>query len=639
MATQPSPFLLLALPLTLTLFTTACVEWSAIEGPMTDANWDSLEASPETDSDGDGILDQHEGSEDLDEDGSPNYLDSDSDGDQIPDSVEAGDADFLDLDSDDNGLPDAVEGASDDDNDGIPNHADPDNDGDGIDDSVELGPDPTSPVDTDGDGVADYEDTDADNDGLLDAVEGADDPDEDGIPSYLDQDSDNDGLSDSQESGPDPEFPLDSDGDGFFDFEDTDSDNDGIRDPDELEFGTSITNRDSDGDGFSDLAELTVGSDPLDATSGVSGFYAEVAARSPVSIDVPFTPSILQADVLFVLDSTCSMMGVLDTMAANFSQVVSGITIPDVAFGVAEFEDFAYISTSDWMGMVDAGDKPFVLRQQITSNPSAVQTTLNSLWTHDGADAPESSMEALYQAASGRGYDQDCDNTFDSTTDVPPFQPDAGSDAFGGNVPGVSNPSIAGTGSIGGAGFREGSVPILVYTTDNWMRDPDAGYSVPNLCSDAAGRSDVAEAVTDIGGRLIAVGTNPTPIPQMVQLAVETGSLADLDGNGSEEPLVFEGTSSATVDFVLEGIEALAGGSRWDLSLAVQDEPYDFVSTIEPAVVEDSPIGQEVTFTLTVDAGVPQTQSDQVFVFPVQVLGNGTSILAEWELVLVVLPN
>jgi len=125
----------------------------------------------------------------------------------------------------------------------------------------------------------------------------------------------------------------------------------------------------------------------------------------------------------------------------------------------------------------------------------------------------------------------------------------------------------------------------------------------------------------------------------MNDLANATGSLADIDGNGSPEPLVFQGTSSATVDFVLDGIEAIAGSSSFDLTLEVDDSPYNFVSSIDPAVHENVPVNTTVSFDLTLFPGVAQEAYDQVFIFPMQVLGNGGSILAEWDLVIVVLPN
>ena len=602
------------------------------------------------DADGDNISDEDEGSDDPDGDGTGNDHDTDSDGDGIPDSVEAGDGDlstppvdsdsdgtpdFLDLDSDDNGLPDEEEGDEDTDGDGIPDSADLDNDGDDIPDDDEIGGNPGSPSDHDGDGVPDYMDTDSDNDGLPDSVEGFDDPDEDGIPSSLDEDSDNDGIPDDEETGGDPNHPRDPDGDGFYDFEDSDSDNDGLADNEEPGLGTNPLDRDTDGDGFTDAAEIAAGTDPSNAFSVIEGYYAELSPRVDTTLTVPFTPEILQADVFFVLDTTCSMTGVLNTMTNNFSQVVSTIAIPNLAFGVAEYDDYAY----SVFGEASYGDKPFILHQQITTNTSSVQSALGSLSTRSGYDWTESGMEALLQAATGIGYDQDCDNQYDSQTDVQPFIPVASGpdqDAFSGNVAGVYDSGLPG--NIGGAGFRSGSVPIVVYATDAPLRDADIiGNPVPPLCSNPAGNSDVSAAFNDIGGKLIGIGTTGDPIGQMTGLATATGSLADIDGNGTPDPLVFQGTSSATVTFVIDGIEALSNGGQFDLTLEVDDDPLDFVTQIVPAEYLDIPVGTEVTFDVTLFPGVPQTTSDQVFVFPMQIIGDGTSVLAEWELVLVVL--
>jgi len=75
------------------------------------------------------------------------------------------------LDSDGDGIPDVVDGTGDPDLDGLANYLDPDSDGDTLLDSVEVGVDPTEPVDTDGDGTPDYLDLDSDNDGIPDEVD------------------------------------------------------------------------------------------------------------------------------------------------------------------------------------------------------------------------------------------------------------------------------------------------------------------------------------------------------------------------------------------------------------------------------------------------------------------------------------
>ncbi|MEN3158509.1 hypothetical protein ABC502_09025 [Alkalimonas sp. NCh-2] len=84
---------------------------------------------------------------DFDGDGIPNILDTDSNGD---------------------GIPDRIKGIGDADGDGVPNFLDFDSDGNGIPDSIEVGPDPLRPVDTNRNGIPDFLDLDDDGDGLLD---------------------------------------------------------------------------------------------------------------------------------------------------------------------------------------------------------------------------------------------------------------------------------------------------------------------------------------------------------------------------------------------------------------------------------------------------------------------------------------
>ena len=156
-----------------------------------------------TDSDADGIGDWREvdgnndgvndivgttfAAEDSNGDGVVDDI-SDTDGDGIADVVDQSDGFGTAQDSDRDGILDDIEGTVDTDGDGLPNFRDTDSDNDGIPDSTEAGPAPNTPVDTDGDGAPDYIDTDSDNDGIDDAIEGTDDRDNDGIPDYIDVD-------------------------------------------------------------------------------------------------------------------------------------------------------------------------------------------------------------------------------------------------------------------------------------------------------------------------------------------------------------------------------------------------------------------------------------------------------------------
>jgi gliding motility-associated-like protein len=254
-----------------------------------DVNVVNINMMSVNDTDGDGISDQDEGTDDIDNDGKPNYNDTDSDGDDIPDRTEGvddsdsdGKPDYKDTDSDGDKIPDSEEGTNDNDGDGKPNYLDLDSDGDEIPDSNETSkdfdndgtpnyldldsdddtiPDSTEgEIDTDSDNQPDYLDLDSDGDEIPDEDEGTDDVDGDNIPSYIDTDSDGDGIPDNTE-GLD-----DEDNDGTSNYKDTDSDGDGIDDETE---GVS----DFDGDGKPNYLDLDSDGDKIpDSTEGETDY-------------------------------------------------------------------------------------------------------------------------------------------------------------------------------------------------------------------------------------------------------------------------------------------------------------------------------------------------------------------------------
>ncbi|MGB5204371.1 MAG: gliding motility-associated C-terminal domain-containing protein, partial [Eudoraea sp.] len=225
------------------------------------------------DDDKDGLDNAYEGTgdqgltpENTDGTDEPDYLDTDTDNDLVPDNNEGNDFNFDGIpdqtftgtDTDEDGLDDGYEGSDLNDpflvNDEITdpatdlpdtdgtedvNYRDLDDDGDGLDtpdeDANEDG-DPTND-DTSGNGTPDYLDPDTTN------TDPDPDTDGDGVKDSTDLDDDNDGLLDTEE---DPNLdtddnpltnPLDSDGDGFPNHLDIDSDNDGL--PDNIEAQTT----------------------------------------------------------------------------------------------------------------------------------------------------------------------------------------------------------------------------------------------------------------------------------------------------------------------------------------------------------------------------------------------------------------
>ncbi|MBN1336016.1 MAG: hypothetical protein JXB39_08660 [Deltaproteobacteria bacterium] len=622
------------------------------------------------DSDGDTILDVHEGGEDTDEDGVSNDLDTDSDDDGILDALEAGDddpcsppvdsdedgvPDFRDADSDDNGLPDEDErrtGAepSDTDEDGVEDYRDPDNDGDGIPDESEFGRDPSSPVDSDRDGTPDHLDTDSDDDGIGDVWEAEGpgdlplDTDGDGTPDYLDLDSDDDGILDVAESGVSDWAlePRDTDGDGTYDFRDADSDNDSLLDAEERDLrGTDPYDRDTDGDGQTDAAEVVGGSDPRDSGSVFDGVYAEVAEGADVEAEGEVFLRIRRVDLVFNADTTGSMGVLTDALVAEYGNIVADLAkvVESMAYGYATFDDYTYPP----YGYASSGDRLWILQQQVTTDADLVFAAISVTPNHYGGDGPEADIEALYQTATGAGYDMGCDGVYEEENDILPFLASP-SDPFGGMAGEHHDPATPGGGTRGGAGFREGALPILAYATNSVLRDPDADYPSPGGCPLDAGSEALGTAVGDLGGTLIGLSVyGRGDLDQMRLLAEATGSYADTDTDGDmDDPLVFtwmatcSGFRSTLVDAVRQAIDARTFAR---VGLRVVGDEHVFVTDLAiegPTDIRPGLAGETLSFTLTFHGTVPAAPEDQIFRFSLEALGDSSLLLGSVDVLLVV---
>jgi len=109
-------------------------------------------------------------------------------------------------------------------------------------------------------------------------------------------------------------------------------------------------------------------------------------------------------DVFFLFDTTGSMGGVLSSAQTNANNVMSAISalVTNSNFGVGSFKDYAGSFSSCGYSNTygDAGNTPWTLNQDITSNTVDVSTAINSLFASGGADGPEAYARALWETQS-----------------------------------------------------------------------------------------------------------------------------------------------------------------------------------------------------------------------------------------------
>ena len=543
---------------------------------------------------------------DTDGDGTPDYMDTDSDADGISDLLEAGGVDLdgdgrIDgfFDADTKGVDDLVQASAlpvfDTDGDGIPDFRDTDSDADTLPDSVEAGDMPGQPTDSDGDGAADYREQDADNDSIPDNVEvGGNvlqpvDSDADGTPDYQDADSDNDGIPDdngatnADNSGALPPVSEDVDGDGINNALDIDDDNDGLLDIVEGSGDTDgdrVLNQydlDSDNDGLPDLVEAarfmaTVavldvdGDGRVDAATGANGF-ADVLESTPDSSTSIFNVADSDSDgIPDFLDLDSDNDSIYDTSESNqLDEDVNGrvdlslsidaaglasstgrLPVDTDADGVADFRDLD--SDNDSLSdLIEAGDIDIDSDGRIDGFSDA---------DGDGADdAMQQAMSGAPDTDADRIPDyRDLDSDQDSLSDLLETQ---------GAAIDLDNDGVIDNFVDSNSDGLDDNVAVLMVRLIDSDRDglPDQ----VDLDSDGDGFSDLLEAggIDNNNNGLVdrLEDADGDGIPNVVDVDITRGEDADSDGIDDMADVDFAGGTDTDGDGIVDSFDPDSDGN------------------------------------------------------------------------------
>jgi hypothetical protein len=205
---------------------------------------------------------------------------------------------------------------------------------------------------------------------------------------------------------------------------------------------------------------------------------------------VQFAPVDPRADLVFSIDRTASMAGEISNLLAGLNTIHSAALamVPDTQFAVGSWQDFPLLPFGD------PADRPWELRQTVTSNLISVQSALNGVTPAGGHDVAESGYEALYQVGAGTGV----------------------------SWPGGSVPAFPGPGG-GGVGLRTGTLPLVIHVTDaDSHTDTDYAASIP----EAHSKSEAFAALAALGARILPILSlpNATADTQLREAATITGA-------------------------------------------------------------------------------------------------------------------
>lgn len=303
-------------------------------------------------------------------------------------------------------------------------------------------------------------------------------------------------------------------------------------------------------------------------------------------------------DVVFMFDTTGSYGSLVYQFGEQSQSIMAAIKEQlgeNVQFGIASFADYPF------HGWGDYNDYAYRIDHPLTSNTQAIRDTFaNSNWWYGGNDGPESTLEALYQLATGEGRDVDKNGSYEDHGDIKP--------ASIGWRPGSTRIVFLGT----DIDFHRGGEPAYGDgEPQDWWEKP---YYYPGPTWE-----ETTKALMDNG--ITVVGLVPGDITDVRNLLVDIGSV---HRNGDPLTFTFDYSGAQITSEVLSAVELSASALRFTVR-AVGDEKGFFTGT-EPERITIYP-GEEASFELKFEGKVEPGVVDQIYTFELELVAGGGRVI------------
>lgn len=351
---------------------------------------------------------------------------------------------------------------------------------------------------------------------------------------------------------------------------------------------------------------------------------------SPLRAALTLPVKLSAVDLFFLIDASGSMADEIDNVRDKLRGFVvprTRASIPSAAFGLAFLGEFP-VAPHGELG----SPRPYEVRVTMTTDARRIEGALAQVPDWSNADFPEAQVEALYQTATGEGFN--------------PF---------------IERSLGCASGGDGAACFREDALPVVMLITDAPFHNGPPGIAPVAPYRFTPSPHTYAQAVAALRAKGILVmglgatdSLGPSPIPHLTAIARDTGAV---DTTGKPFAFSIGGGGDRVGETIIRAIETLAEGLPLDVDAFARDvagddvdaqslitairplsaEPSDGVTAITDRSFLGTRPGTNVTFEIEVDVSrLPASPATRRIPATIAFRASGRSIIGSQDIVILI---